>query len=167
MFTDAEKLALALQLPEPNVVGPEMHVVRLLAEEVRRLQEVIRTHRDQRGDDRCAADDHELYSVLPEGDTRPERETLVTIENCERYIECRQTGREYVSPQRRIEELEALLAWQYGSLSEEQADRLLGMECVDAREAMLASVAAALTRWANLRSSAPPSPNSGGSRPNA
>jgi hypothetical protein len=74
---------------------------------VAELEAAIRQHRDERGDDRCHADDGRLYAVLPEGDTRPERETAVTIENCQRYIECRQTGREYVSPQRRIEELEA------------------------------------------------------------
>jgi hypothetical protein len=76
-------------------------------DEVERLRAAIRKHRDERGDDRCHADDGELYSVLPEGDTRPARETAVTLENCAKYIECRQTGREYVSPQRRIEELEA------------------------------------------------------------
>lgn len=75
--------------------------------EVDRLRDAIRQHRDERGDDRCHADDGRLYAVLPEGDTRPERETAVTLENCAKYIECRQTGREYVSPQRRIEELEA------------------------------------------------------------
>jgi hypothetical protein len=67
----------------------------------------IRKHMNMRGDSRCHLDDGELYSVLPEGDTRPERETAVTIENCQRYIECRQQGREYTSPQDRIEELEA------------------------------------------------------------
>lgn len=77
---------------------------------VKELEAAIRRHRDERGDDRCAADDGTLYAVLPEGDTRPERETLVTIENCEKYIACRQTGREYVSPQRRIEELEEVVA---------------------------------------------------------
>lgn len=80
------------------------------SDEVARLQNAIRRHRDHRGDDRCYQDDAELYTVLPEGDTRPARETAVTIENCQRYIECRQQGREYVSPQRRIEELEAEVA---------------------------------------------------------
>jgi hypothetical protein len=75
--------------------------------EAERLRDAVRQHRDERGDDRCHADDGRLYAVLPEGDTRPARETAVTLENCAKYIECRQTGREYVSPQRRIEELEA------------------------------------------------------------
>lgn len=78
-----------------------------LADALLLLQTAVRKHRDTRGDDRCFQDDAELYSALPEGDTRPARETAVTLENCEKYIECRQTGREYVSPQRRIEELEA------------------------------------------------------------
>lgn len=76
---------------------------------VEMLFQSIRKHRDQRGDDRCYLDDHELYLVLPEGDTRPTREIAVTLENCAKFIECRQQGREYVSPQRRIEELEAAL----------------------------------------------------------
>jgi hypothetical protein len=75
-------------------------------ERIKILEAAIRQHRDERGDDRCHADDGRLYAVLPEGDTRPARETAVTIENCAKYIECRQTGREYISPQRRIEELE-------------------------------------------------------------
>lgn len=75
-------------------------------EEVIKLRAAIRKHRDMSGDDRCYIDDAELYSVLPEGDTRPETCTAVTIENCAKFIECRQSGREYISPQRRIEELE-------------------------------------------------------------
>lgn len=78
-----------------------------VALELMRTRTEIRKHRDMPGDDRCYQDDAALYAVLPEGDTRPERETAVTIENCARYIASRQEGREYVSPQRRIEELEA------------------------------------------------------------
>ena len=69
------------------------------------LLAAIRKHRDYRGDDRCHADDGELYAVLPEGDTRPEKDTAVTIENCHQFIACRQQGREYVSPEREIERL--------------------------------------------------------------
>lgn len=75
--------------------------------ELEKLRTAVRKHMHTRGDDRCHLDDGELYAALPEGDTRPERETAVTIENCHRFIDCRQRGREYVSPQRRIEELEA------------------------------------------------------------
>lgn len=73
---------------------------------ITKLEFAVRQHRDERGDDRCHADDGRLYRVLPEGDTRPVRETLVTLENCMKYIDCRQSGRDYISPQRRIEELE-------------------------------------------------------------
>lgn len=71
------------------------------------LLAAIRRHRDYRGDDRCHLDDGELYSVLPEGDTRPKSDLAVTIENCTRFIMARQLGREYVSPNRVIAELEA------------------------------------------------------------
>lgn len=80
-----------------------------LKAENEKLRAAIRKHRDYRGDHRCFQDDAELYAALPEGDTRPATETAVTIENCERYIACRQGGREYVSPQDYIEELEGLL----------------------------------------------------------
>lgn len=87
-----------------------------MEDRVRELEEAIRQHRDERGDDRCHADDGRLYAVLPEGDTRPERETAVTVENCQGYIACRQTGREYVSPQRRIEELEQAASQMFAAL---------------------------------------------------
>ncbi len=77
------------------------------------LEAAIRRHRDERGDDRCHLDDGTLYAVLPEGDTRPDRETAVTLENCQRFIRNRQCGREYISPQVRIEELEAEVARLY------------------------------------------------------
>lgn len=90
-------------------------ICRLIAEnaevraEVDRLREAIRMHRDQRGDDRCWQDDHTLYDVLPEGYEPPAVDSAVMLENCQRYIACRQGGTEYVSPQRRIEQLEAEL----------------------------------------------------------
>lgn len=71
------------------------------------LEEAIRKHRDQRGDSRCWLDDEELYKILPEGYTPPERDSSVELELCKKFIECRHNpGTEYVSPQRRIEELE-------------------------------------------------------------
>lgn len=79
-------------------------------DKVAALEAGIRRHRDYRGDDRCHLDDGELYALLPEGDTRPTKDTAVTLENCRKFIECRVVGREYVSPQRRIEQLEANLA---------------------------------------------------------
>jgi hypothetical protein len=75
--------------------------------EVERLRNVIRKHRDTRGDDKCFLDDAELYmDGLPEGDTRPLRDSAVTIENCLRFINSRMDPqREYVSPEREIERL--------------------------------------------------------------
>lgn len=73
-----------------------------------RLAAAIRAHRDQRGDDRCWLDDESLYAALPEGHTPPARDAKVEIDNCIRYISTRRRpGTVYVSPQRRIEELEA------------------------------------------------------------
>jgi hypothetical protein len=66
----------------------------------------VREHRDQRGDDRCWRDDRKLYAALPEGYTPPAADTGVELDNCRRYIASRQDPA-YVSPQRRIEELEA------------------------------------------------------------
>lgn len=77
----------------------------------------VRRHRDERGDDRCWMDDEVLYRLLPEGYDPPARDTSVEIQNCERFILCRRNPEtEYVSPQRRIEELEQqalLLGAQY------------------------------------------------------
>ncbi len=71
----------------------------------------IRRHRDERGDDRCWLDDETLYKSLPEGYKPPDRDTTVEIENCHRYIVCRHhPDTKYVSPQRRIEELQAQIA---------------------------------------------------------
>ena len=75
--------------------------VRMLYQEVDRLQTAIRKHRDQRGDHRCWRDDEELYATLPEGYTPPARDTAVELANCERYIRCRQAPRTTnVPPQR-------------------------------------------------------------------
>jgi len=72
-------------------------------QEVTRLQNAIRQHRDERGDDRCWQDDETLYGVLPEGYTPPERDTAVELENCKKYIACRGNPHtEYISPQREI-----------------------------------------------------------------
>lgn len=72
------------------------------------LEAAIRKHRDYRGDNRCWLDDEELYSVLPEGYTPPEREVAVEKENCDRFI-CnrRNPATVYVSPQEEIDRLTA------------------------------------------------------------
>lgn len=84
--------------------------VTILGLRIRDLEAAIRLHRDQRGDDRCWQDDETLYQILPEGYTPPQRDTKVELENCQRYITCRQNPvTVYISPQRRIDELEARL----------------------------------------------------------
>ena len=71
-----------------------------------KLEQGVRTHRDQRGDDRCWMDDENLYKLLPEGYTAPKREVAVELELCKKYLQCRRNpATTYVSPQRRIEEL--------------------------------------------------------------
>lgn len=78
---------------------------------VEELEAAIRRHRDQRGDDRCWMDDEALYAALPEGYSPPARDSRVELALCEKYIACRHNpGTEYVSPQRRIEELEEEVA---------------------------------------------------------
>lgn len=74
--------------------------------EVEKLQAAIRKHRDTRGDDRCWLDDEELYSTLPEGFIPPVEDSSVELARCQ-HIQCRHNpATKYVSPQRRIEELE-------------------------------------------------------------
>ncbi len=77
------------------------------------LQNAIRLHRDQRGDDRCWLDDQTLYAVLPEGSAKTDLRLHTPEEmlaNCKRFITSRQPdGQPYVSPQREIERLEAQL----------------------------------------------------------
>lgn len=92
-----------------QAVGEVLHAVAPAA--IRRalwLEAAIRRHRDQRGDDRCWMDDDNLYRALPEGFTATLRDSAVELENCRRFIESRRHPLTiYVSPQRRIEELEA------------------------------------------------------------
>lgn len=87
------------------------------------LEDAIRNHRDQRGDDRCWMDNEELYKVLPEGYTAPARDTEVELKLCEKFISCmKNPATEYVSPQRRIEELEAELK-QYRAVNDGYSDK--------------------------------------------
>jgi len=75
------------------------------------LEDAIRAHRDARGDDRCWMDDEELYGILPEGYTAPERDCNIELENCKKFIATRHNNPStiYVSPQREIERLQGLV----------------------------------------------------------
>ena len=64
-----------------------------LKEEVKKLRNIIRYHRDQKGDDRCWVDDIRLYETLPEGSvgyesTLPSEE--VFLSNCKKFCQSRQ-----------------------------------------------------------------------------
>lgn len=74
---------------------------------INELENAIRKHRDYRSDDRCWMDDEELYKILPEGYTPPEREVAVELSMCEKFISCRRNPKTvYISPQREIERLQ-------------------------------------------------------------
>jgi hypothetical protein len=83
-----------------------------LVHEVLKLRQAIRKVRNDwvRGDDKCYLDLFELFKVLPEGFNLPENDTYVDIKFCEQYIRsCHHPDVKYVSPQRRIEELEQII----------------------------------------------------------
>lgn len=71
------------------------------------IYNIIRKIRDQKGDDKCWMDYEELFKSLPEGYEAPVRDIAIELENCKWFLECaRNPKTTYVSPQRRIEELE-------------------------------------------------------------
>ena len=70
-----------------------------LQQEVMKLREGIRKHRDQKGDENCWLDDQfYLYGLLPEkvnADPQlPDKELMMV--NCSRYYDCRKAGKLYV-----------------------------------------------------------------------
>lgn len=76
----------------------------------KRYEDKIREIRDLRGDDKCWKDFEELFSLLPEGYTPPQRDTTVELAHCERFIaSIHNPGTVYVSPEREIEKLRELL----------------------------------------------------------
>jgi hypothetical protein len=60
----------------------------LLAARIVELEEAIRTHRDQKADDRCIEDDDRLYAVLNDGVVcdRHVGDKAAMLRNCERFI---------------------------------------------------------------------------------
>jgi len=97
-----------------------------LKEEVMILRGCIRKHRDSwvRGDDKCWKDNVDLYQVLPEGFKLPPMDSTCELANCVKYIEsCHHPDIKYVSPQIRIEELEAEVGRLKDSLKREMNAR--------------------------------------------
>lgn len=69
--------------------------IKRLNAEIDRLQAGIRTHRDERGHDRCWLDDERLYKLLPEGvsdgvGVLPPKDEF--LRGCERYYELRRSN---------------------------------------------------------------------------
>jgi uncharacterized coiled-coil protein SlyX len=104
--------------------------------DLERLRAKVRWVRDQwqAGDDKCWKDLEELFKLLPEGYEIPKRDSRVELKLCEQYIaSCHHPGVEYVSPQRRIEELEAEVVRLKADLAESQKARsLLTRELLEA-----------------------------------
>lgn len=102
-----QKLKLAKMVNPAGLFEPWEEVL----QEVEKLQDAIRKHRDMRADDRCVGDDYELYQVL--GETIPQHACQlncpeIMLEDCRRFIESRHDpNKPYLSPQREIERLEA------------------------------------------------------------
>jgi len=87
-----------------------IEVVEQLGDRLEKIETAVRLHRDTRGDDRCWRDDETLYKILPEGYNPPDVDTCVELERCRQYIRSRHHPEiVYVSPQRRIEELESII----------------------------------------------------------
>lgn len=80
-----------------------------LVDRILLLEDAIRKHRDQRGDDRCFMDDEELYTATVGLGDNPDRRLhcpAEMLENCKKYIASRHDPNvAYVSPQREIERL--------------------------------------------------------------
>jgi len=90
-------------------VSDQILGIYFLRDRINELENAIRKHRDQKGDDRCWLDDIELYKILPEGLSDSDQRLHCPeemLENCKKYIASRQPeGQAYISPQREIEKL--------------------------------------------------------------
>lgn len=99
----AREYNAAVVISRPEVVW--------LRRRVTDLEDAIRRHRDQQGNDRCWLDDRQLYGALPEGYTPPAEDFCVELERCQQSVRCRHDpATRHVSPQRRIDGLEGLAA---------------------------------------------------------
>lgn len=96
--TDEQRKSWWTELCDISSIRPltqeEKDIARLL-EDYRELVKAVKTHRDQRGDNRCFLDDLELYKNLP--DTPPDMAEMLKLppkqeflKSCERYWAQRQ-----------------------------------------------------------------------------
>jgi hypothetical protein len=79
--------------------------------EVMKLRNAIRRHRDQKGDDNCWLDDYEyLYKLLPEkikcNPELPDKDLMMY--NCSRYYECRKANKLYCPAEKLPEQHEEI-----------------------------------------------------------
>jgi len=68
-----------------------------LRTEAKRLRGGIRSHRDQRGDDRCWKDDEKLYALVPDGMAQTALDEALMRPNCERFFRLRVNPRDRFS----------------------------------------------------------------------
>jgi hypothetical protein len=111
---------------------------RLVLAELDRLRAAIRTHRDQRADDRCIEDDDRLYAALGDGIPcdRHVGDKAAMLRNCMRFIDRRCEGGTWPSYADLEEQIADLRA------SNAQLDRL----CDEQTKAMAAARTAGATR---------------------
>jgi len=85
-----------------------------LRQEVMKLRNAIRTHRDQKGDANCWLDSQMyLYGLLPEkidADPQLPNKNLMMI-NCSRYYECRKNGENYFPLEELPKKIEFAADW--------------------------------------------------------
>lgn len=85
-----------------------------LHNEVMKLREGIRKHRDQKGDENCWLDDQfYLYGLLPEKtkvDPQLPEKPLMML-NCSRYYDCRKSGKEYIALDSLPKKIEFAVEW--------------------------------------------------------
>lgn len=69
-------------------------LLKTYAERIDTLETAIRTHRDQKADDRCIEDDDRLYEALGDGVKCDRRvgDKEAMLANCQRFIERRCEG---------------------------------------------------------------------------
>ncbi len=93
LIARARELGAPMLAPEP-AIARRSALLLALADRVEALEQAIRKHRDERGDDRCWLDDSNLYLALDDGAEFAEVTTLPPkcdfLMSCARFWEQRQ-----------------------------------------------------------------------------